>query len=118
MATRNKATNKSPSKTKGKSNKSFISNGTNKNISNRSDEMIENPNILRIPLRLSSATNQHDEVINEKRLVEDTYMSHADTYLKYVYKKLIGILLCVIFCLLPSTTTTVVTIIYILTKAH
>lgn len=74
LATMNKATNKSPSKTKGKSNKSFVSNGTNKNISNHSDEMIENPNILRIPLRPSSARNQHDEIINEKRLVEDTYM--------------------------------------------
>lgn len=64
-----KHSNKSPPKSKGKSSNSFVPNGTNKNKSHQSDEMIENPNILRIPLRPPSARNQHDEIINEKRLV-------------------------------------------------
>lgn len=54
---------------KGKSNKSVVTNGINQSISNHSDEMFETPKILRIPLRPSSARNQHDEIINEKRLV-------------------------------------------------
>lgn len=56
-----KPSNKAPPKTKDKSNKSIITND---------DEMIENPNILRIPLRPTSARNQHDENINENRLVK------------------------------------------------
>lgn len=69
-----KSSNKSPAQTKGKTNKSIVTNGINKYILNHSDEMIENRNILRIPLRSPSATNKNDEIINEKRLVKDMCM--------------------------------------------
>lgn len=74
-----KPSNKSPPNTKGKSNNSIVTNGTDKSIPNHSDEMIENPNILRIPLRPPSARNQHDEIINKQRLVEDICM-----YIMYI----------------------------------